>query len=142
MIYRIAIYWGGKFDHYATEEELQFLRVNAEGRVEKLFWLGCYNEHYGKGAWIDVRKDGTWRDVSDTHKVEWGIQHPLGVFYSNDIAKCKNGSIGIVVVGSPDDFTLLFDTKNIGWCHPVEGFHGGTVTIGNIHENPELLEES
>jgi len=53
MIYRIKIVKDGKFVRYATDEEMTWLRPKADGSgVERLI---------GKN------------DVSDTHKVEWGV---------------------------------------------------------------------
>jgi hypothetical protein len=80
MIYRIGIWVKGasgpdyKFSHYATPDELRYLRVSAGGAVER------------------IRPDGTWELMMGTHTVEhgayalWGNHITLHVteVYEND----------------------------------------------------------
>ena len=99
MIYRIRIMKqvDGKlvFDRYATPEEMKLLRVNADGKVEKLrssihksmlreeFTLCSIELPNGKS----INIYGLWLDVSATHFVEWGFTIGNKTYYQNDILK-------------------------------------------------------
>lgn len=145
MIYRIAIYKYGKFDHYATPGEMETLRVNGNGEVEALD-AAIYKSDFANkdgipfkiGEWA-AEDDyyhgiimGQWTNVSDTHKVEWGVidyqddpQH--NKLYEGDII--KDGNKNSVI----DDIeSAIYWIKECTIC-PSD-------VIGNIHQNPELLE--
>lgn len=139
MIYRIAVYRDGKFDHYATPEELCLLRVNADGRVEALMVNGSLVTHPPRFHLLDVELDddgdtpmgvyGKWYDVSDTHKVEWGWDFNPGRLYDNDILQ----SGGIVTVVS-EFFRWVI------WCsNDGRSLFDQTRVIGNINENSERV---
>jgi hypothetical protein len=147
MKYRIAIgnivdkEW--KFDHYATPEEIGSLRVSRTGIVEYLA-----KQHFGY----------LWQDVSDTHKVEWGCDHRGLELYENDIVKSEYYPF----------YDPYSDTYNyhgvIHYCNELNqfgiryvlvnkdrlGINDGTVAVldefydliflGNLNENPELIE--
>ena len=84
MIYRISIgkKEDGKWvrDHYATDEELHYLKIMPNGNVAQIFIgeslvMPLPNFHI-----IDVESEdgndtfvvyGHWQDVSATHRVEW-----------------------------------------------------------------------
>lgn len=79
MIYRIAIgsmaFGDWKFVRYAIADEIGSLRVNRHGLVEMLV-----KQHYGY----------VWEDVSNTHKVEWGVMRNGKPLYVNDIIFYKH----------------------------------------------------
>lgn len=94
MIYRIGIWVKDepakdgasgpdyKFSHYATPDELRYLRVNTSGAVEQ------------------IRADGTWKLMIWTHKAEFGmyvlgrdhVKLSLAEVYENDYVADKPGS--------------------------------------------------
>jgi hypothetical protein len=81
VIYRIAIYRDGKFDHYATDEELRYLRVSADGLVEGL----CCNVNDNNCITAYV-----WKPLGEyTHKVEWGFEIDGKQYYENDIVRIR-----------------------------------------------------
>ena len=99
MIYRIAIYrhenGRRKFDHYATAEELKYLRVNAEGKVERL-----HISTPTMGTDLVLRYEVKWLDSSATHEVEWGFVQNNKPYYVNDRLESKN------------EETIYYDTKH------------------------------
>jgi len=160
MIHRIAIYRteNGQrvFDHYATPEEMKYLRVNAKGKVEKLI-----EEHdpyppmrpvlFPTKCWGSGFNSVNWLNVSSTHEVEWGFVWRDGkVFYENDIIARNYGNpkpIVRVVKRQDDPRFALFVARYISGetnsTHDIN-MHELNVyfnVIGNIHENPELIAE-
>lgn len=168
MIYRIAIYrtenGQRKFDHYATSEELNYLRVNADGKVEIIESADSRSELpspnlpcFKTGEWVaeDDYYSGSiysqWLDVSSTHEVEWGfVWHDGNVIYDNDIIARNYGNpkpIVRVVKRQDDPRFALFVARYISGetnsTHDIN-MHELNVyfnVIGNIHENPELIHE-
>ena len=141
MIYRISIgkEEDGKWVHerYATDDEHRHLHLMPDGN---LIYCNFFS---------------SWRDVSATHRVEWGYIEDGLRFYENDIARLclynggKDGQddryyVGKVVFGN------ISSHSNSGWH--IELIDGkliqlivdcpsqDTRIIGNIHENPDLLE--
>lgn len=102
MIYRIAIYryenGRRKFDHYATPEEMKYLRVNADGKVEQMDIedLECDLNL--------IDSFNGWLDVSSTHEVEWGFVQNNKPYYVNDRLESK------------DEETIYYDTKHQGFA--------------------------
>lgn len=145
MIYRIAIFKDGKFDHYATPEEMNLLRVNAAGEVEALdaaIYCSDFVDQSGTpfeiSEWAaeddyyhgDIK--GQWSDVSETHKVEWGVYDPLADpqkcrIYENDIVRDCGGVV-----------KAQYDIKNIIYWM-AEATIATEDVLGNINENPELM---
>ena len=124
MIYRIAVYRDGKFDHYAAETEMETLRVNADGEVEAL--SANLNDYNMISAFC-------WMPVSDTHKVEWGYILPhIGRVYVNDIIGYADHD------SSYNEHIGTFAMDVMYWGYNRGQYATGKV-IGNIHENPELL---
>lgn len=117
MIYRIAIYRDGKFDRYATPEEMGSLRVSRHGDVELLT-----QQHFG----------GFWSNVSATHKVEWGVHDPLA-----DPQKCRIYEYDIVrdcggrVRGMTDIKDIMYGMS--------EATISTEAVFGNLHTYPEPL---
>ena len=72
MIYRI---WLKDEQRYANDDELKYLRVSADGKVEKLDCL--WKEHpIVNVSTVLFSPSGCnsvfiWQDVSATHEVEW-----------------------------------------------------------------------
>lgn len=60
--------------------------------------------------------------------------------YEGDALRCANGSAGYVEwVEKALGFKV--NCNEPGWCHPIDGWDGSTAeVVGNIHENPNLLE--
>jgi len=126
MIYRIAIYKNGKFVRYATQEERYWLRINSSGLVQKV-----------KNGLSQLFRG--WFDVSKTHKVEWGMltsdkNSKLIPIYEGDIYIDWNTGI-VSKPTKPEVFDLFRDYNNL---HPDQ--FPMIEIIGNVHQNPELLE--
>ena len=126
MIYRIKIVKDGKFVRYANESEMELLRVNSNGIIEELCGH-IFNENI-----IDAM---CWRPVSATHEVEWGDMLPTKdgnglALFDRDIYRDTNTDI-IHVYSHRGDY---LNKWNKDW--------GKNVVIGNVNENPELLEEA
>lgn len=132
MIYRIAMYKDGAFQRHATDRELYRLRVNSSGLVESMIHE-LYEPFNG------------WQDVSDTHKVEWGVECNGFAFYDNDILETTVYAQRWVVVMRYDDYIgrMWIDANekdgfDFGSFCP--GFEETFKVIGYVHQNPELLE--
>lgn len=121
MIYRIAIYRteNGQrvFDHYATPEEMKYLRVNADGKVEIIESADSRSELpspnlpcFETGEWFadDDYYSGSiysqWIDVSSTHEVEWGFVQNNKPYYVNDRLESEN------------EETIYYDTRHQGFA--------------------------
>ena len=146
MIYRIAIYKDSKFDHYAAPEEMETLRVNADGEVDALD-AAIYKSDFANkdgipfdiGEWAAEDEYyhgiimGQWTNVSDTHKVEWGVYDPLA-----DPQKCRIYEYDIVrdCGGRVRGMT---DIKDIMYCMS-EATISTEAVFGNLHTYPEPLE--
>ena len=132
MIYRIAIYKNGKFDHHATQEERYWLRINSSGLVQKV-----------KNGLSQLFSG--WFDVSKTHKVEWGIEFNGVKFFDQDILETTVNGKKIILIMRHDNYIGSMwmegksDPYDIGVYCP--GFEETFRVIGNVHQNPELLEE-
>lgn len=173
MIYRIAIYryenGQRKFDHYATDEEMKYLRVNSEGKVEIIESAGYRSELsspnlpcFKTGEWVaeDEYYHGSiysqWLDVSSTHEVEWGCIHEGKALYENDIVTAE-----YYLFQDEGKYNyhglLYYDTESycmgLGYVCVANNKRGisdglgnslyefeNLILLGNIHENPELLE--
>ena len=130
-----------KHERYATPEEMEFLRVSASGKVERL----SFNRFISVGEFVGDHCAKTlqfngWQDVSDTHRVEWGMEtndkdgNPLDI-YNGDIFVDWNTGIHDKC-SKPVIFNLFehYDFLCADQFPMVE-------ILGNIHENQELLEE-
>lgn len=151
MIYRIAIYryenGQRKFDHYAAEYELETLRVNVNGTVQEA--VGVKR--------ISGKLDGlVWKDVSETHKVEWGCVHEDKALYENDIVTAEyylfqdDGKYNYHGLLYYDEESYCMGLGYICVANDKRGISDGIgnslcefedlILLGNINENPELLE--
>ena len=147
MIYRIAIgiivdgKW--KFSHYAAEYELETLRVNVKGTVQEA--VGVKR--------ISGKLDGlVWKDVSETHKVEWGFVANGNKYYHNDICKSVTSLSSYDPIGTL--FNIEYDNDTASFWLTSE--HDSEIqisvlcpildecikVIGNINKIPEILEKS
>lgn len=93
MIYRL---WNSKLKLYATDSELRFLRVTADGVVEKLnvFLTSEYTPN-GFTPSEDMFASFNWQPAPEW-EVEWGVMlsDPDNKLFDNDIIRCPNGSSG------------------------------------------------
>ena len=161
--YRIAIgkvengEW--KFDHYATENELTSLKPHTDG---KIYMRSVTNRWKQEGFMYDSPYCSTislfsgWQDVSDTHMVEWGCCYNGMELYENDVVTApyyplqddgKYNYHGLIYY---DKDSLLFGLGYMLVDKSKRGISDGIgnqlseydelILLGNIHENPELLE--
>lgn len=112
-----------KFDHYAGYSEYKNLRINKDGAVESAFF------GHGDGASGNIYGI-VWQDVSDTHRVEWGIRVGINEIYESDIL-CPNKQ--------PSYQRRMYDIEEIIY-ELTDGSFNVRDVIGNVNENPELLE--
>lgn len=156
MLYRIRIMKevDGKleFDHYATDEEMRFLRITPDGMVEKISCLP-YNSGDAYDSYIFFDYD----DVSATHFVEWGVSHDGIDLYDGDIVTApyylfqdegKYNYHGLIYY---DEESYCIGLRYVcvnkekrgisdGIGNLLEEYHG-LILLGNIWQNPELVEE-
>lgn len=142
MIYRIKIVKDGKFVRYASTEEMKYLRVNAEGKVEMLsitplLATGYRENHTGLIAFAEAEHG--WNDVSSTHDVEWGMLtqdkdgKPIPIYDCDIYVDWNTGLDGVST--NPSVFRLYRDYNNLHLDQfPI------IEVIGNVNENPELLD--
>ena len=164
MICRIKLMHEGKFVRHASAEEMKYLRVNADGKVEQLsvnhgmgicpprfMVLRIYlDSQIGDNSFIPIYAQ--WRDVSDTHQVEWGIEIDGKQYYHNDIfvsmyALTSNDPKGSKWIVECDENTGSFwfiseHNREIQFSVLYPNIDEMLTVIGNINENPELLEKS
>ena len=138
-----------KFDHYAGFTELKTLRVSKDGAVERAFF------GHGDGASGNIYGI-VWQDVSDTNRVEWGCVHDGLDLYENDIVTApyylfqddgKYNYHGLIYYDKDD---LLFGLGYVLVDKSKQGIsdgignqlseYDGLILLGNLNENPELLE--
>lgn len=144
--YRIAIgkivdgEW--KHERYATPDEMAYLKPKADGSgVEKLR-LSIHKAmvdgeflatRIGIGHGEEIKLYGLWQDVSDTHRIEWGIELNGISYYENDILRCR------YLYTEWDRTDCVVESEN--YCFPVdtsvkESLHvvkmiGGVMTLLN-----------
>jgi len=123
MLYRIAIYKivDGKrvFDYYASDNELNYLRVNSAGKVEQ--YLPNFSRVLSN---FNLAPDVAWVDVSDTHVVEWGFAFDDKDMYVGDVADIQIVGKREITIG---ELTYYIS----GW---EAGLNCSFTIIGNIHE--------
>jgi hypothetical protein len=161
MIYRIAIYRSEngvrKFDHYATPEEMKYLRVNADGKVEIIESADSRSElpsHnlpcFKTGEWVaeDEYYSGSiysqWLDVSATHEVEWGFVLEGNKYFQNDIIYNKHDKNKyLTIMWDADDCQFVIGESTDGYAGEMHLFNlpKWWTVIGNIHQHPELIAE-
>jgi len=151
MIYRIALFKDNKLIRYADANYMRYLRVSPSGRVQKIkasiFWKGeDVSSAYFKVLPVRSAHPATcakvcceWLDLSDTHKVEWGMltsdkDSKLIPIYDGDIYVDWNTGI-VSKPTKPEVFELFSFYNNL---HPDQ--FPMVEIIGNVHQNPELLE--
>jgi hypothetical protein len=137
MIYRIAIYCyengQRKFDHYATDEEMKYLRVNADGKVD-MADVDPYTPHEFYG----------WLDVSTRHEVEWGFVLEGNKYFQNDIIYNKHDKNKyLTIMWDADDCQFVIGESTDGYAGEMRLFNlpEWWTVIGNIHQHPELIAE-
>jgi len=127
------------FDRYATEEEMKYLRVNADGVVEGAQIKMPVDDRIFQKL-IDVRKDLDiyWVKMDDTHFVEWGL--PNGIYQFNTYRCIKSVSsyspTGTVFTAMFDDiiseFYLMSANDSVRLCSVADGFDSYFEYIGNV----------
>ena len=140
MIYRIAIYKDGAFVRYAEPEEIGGIRVNRHGVVEKLSIT--YRQYTHNNERIPQMQ---WKDVSDTHKVEWGLCIDGKRRYENDIMHIVGGKecgatyYGVMIQNTYGFFYVEHgpDMEWEDYCDVV----GYECVIGNANENPKYMSK-
>jgi len=142
MIYRIAIKdEQGKFLRYANVREMKYLRVSVDGKVEKLIVNTSIDVFPPRFPLLDIALEndsddetisiyGAWQDVSATHEVEWGTIDLHKPIYVNDIMRKSK---------QKEYQRDMYDIDDIIY-RLIEGNFSAEDVIGNINENPELLE--
>ena len=141
-----------KFDHYARGYEMEYLRPKAYGGgVEKISVEQVYDPRGADREDYIPRYDIEITDVSDTHRIELGC----AMYFENNIYRAKKHvSIGVSGWRVPKDtnifiyhryngFYVIFMDET-GMCQIDINTHNKWSDcfelIGNIHENPELME--
>ena len=156
MIYRL---WNEAKKQYATEEQLEHLHVNCNGAVEYLY-VGRHSASMESSAehiyLIDRRPAPEW-------VVEWGIKHGIVNVFVNDVLKiwewkCDeepelNDFHFVKVVWSNEYYMPLIYDKALEYeeaplSYALETYVSADnfvdpyfEVVGNIHDNPELLED-
>jgi len=132
MLYRIAIYRieNGKrvFDHYASDEEMENLKVSPDGKV----W------HYQIEEFIINPITGlpVYRiintDFSDTHEVEWGtiLKDYNLKLYENDLIEFDGNVMTIALTDY--GFCGKYIENGIEMAYTLRS--GVRTILGNIHE--------
>ena len=126
MLYRIAIYKivDGKrvFDHYASDEEMENLKVSPDGKVwHYQFEEFIINPITGLPVYRIINTD-----FSDTHEVEWGFEKDGKEYYENSIYRHSNQK---EISGDYRSATGVFDLLTM-----INNYAGEIACVGNIHE--------
>ena len=133
-----------KHERYATPEEMAELKPKADGSGVVEYTRGFKNETETIPDGVEIISNRWdeyfyWQDVSDTHRIELGMEtydkhgDPLDI-YDGDIFVDWN-------TGIPDKCSkpVVFELfVHHDFVHP-ESFPMVEI-LGNIHENPELME--
>ena len=132
-----------KFDHYARSQELELLKVSPDGRVFNMVQSQDYEPPVRQV--IDWYKANNtiytleWVDVSDTHRIEWGIKtydkhgDPLDIYDGDIFVDWNTGADGV------STRPIIFETLTCASCVSYDEFPMIEI-LGNLNENPELLE--
>ena len=147
----------------ATAEELPYLRVNSEGVVERLGFVNV-NETFLGGNPITIYDSvmSFWQPAPEW-VVEWGIKHGIVNVFVNDVLKiwewkCDeepelNDFHFVKVVWSNEYYMPLIYDKALEYeeaplSYALETYVNADnfvdpyfEVVGNIHDNPELLED-
>ena len=118
-----------KYERYASGRELDYLRISVNGNVE----LESSNER-------DDNPDARyWIDVSDTHRVEWGMKtndkhgNPLDIYNGDIFVDWNTGRDECSSDPVAFELFIYYDFLCADQFPMVE-------ILGNVNENPELLE--
>lgn len=138
MMYRIATYdKNGKFDHYATCSELILLKLHTDGKV----YQRSVTNKWGHAGFIYASPYASgpglfsgWIDISDTHKVEMGVEIKGVKYYENDILRCRYLNTDwdrTDCVVESENYNFAVDTYIVERLSVVR-FIGGVVTVSKM----------
>jgi uncharacterized phage protein (TIGR01671 family) len=131
------------------------IRFRGRGILQNEFIYGCYvydintKSHYigYMGGWVEDETWNTLYEVDPTTIGQYtGLKDIHGTsIYEGDILSCGNGQVPTEIMWSEENHAFYaFNLKRKEY-HRLDKFFnrfvGDSVVIGNIHDNPEMIEQ-